>query len=79
MGEPVKLITVMMTCLTTTLYCMFAECSGLTSVTLPDSLTHLGQCAFDDDVKLGPLTHPLLAESSEGETDNSEGETDLSW
>ena len=51
------------TCLMTTLYYAFADCYMLWYVTLPDSLTYLGQDAFDDKVKLGPPTHPLLVEN----------------
>ena len=39
--------------------CMFAG-TRIKSVTLPDSLTSLSERAFDDDVKLGPPTHPLV-------------------
>ena len=48
---------------------MIAGCFGLTSVTLPASVTHLGQGAFNPKVKLGPPTHPLLVENGEDETD----------
>ena len=51
---------------------VIAGCSGITSVTLPDSLTKLGPEAFDDEVKLGPPTHPLLAQKEEDEGDNEE-------
>ena len=122
MGESVKVITVIMTCLMNIAYCAFAGCDGITtltlpegitsigeeafaceyvkvimaimislknitysafagcgitSVTLPDSLTHMGQGAFDSKVQLGPPTHHLLVlvDNSEDETD-SEEETD---
>ena len=51
---------------------VIAGCSGITSVTLPDSLTNLGSGAFDDTVKLGPPTHPLLAQKKEDEGDSED-------
>ena len=46
-------------CLINIVDSVFAGC-GIKAVTLPDSLTSLGDLAFDDDVELGPPTHPLL-------------------
>ena len=51
---------------------VIAACSGITSVTLPDSLTKLGQWAFDDKVKFGPPTHPLLAQKKEDEDEDED-------
>ena len=50
---------------------MIADCD-ITAVTLPDNLTNLGSEAFDDEVKLGPPTHPLLAQKEEDEGDNED-------
>ena len=63
---------VIMSCLTHICDWMIPDCSGITSVTLPDSLTNLGSGAFDDKVKLGPPTHPLLAEKMDDEGDNED-------
>ena len=46
MGEWVKVITAIMTCLIGIVYSAFADCSGITSLTLPDSLTTIGEGAF---------------------------------
>ena len=57
--------------------------TGIKSVTLPDSLTSLGDQAFDAQVNLEPPTHPVLehykgyVESSEEES--SEEESDGDW
>ena len=63
---------VTMRCLMHTWDWVIADCWGITSVTLPDSLTNLGSRAFDDRVKLGPPTHPLLAQKKEDEGDNED-------
>ena len=52
--------------------CMFAG-TGIEAVTLPDSLTEMDLTflsPFNPDVKLGPPTHPLLAQNSEGSLDS---------
>ena len=51
---------------------VIADCFGITSVTLPDSLTNLAPDAFDDHVKLGPPTHPLLAQKKEDAGDSED-------
>ena len=48
---------------------VFTGCSSLKVVTLPDSLTSLGDEAFDDHVKLGPPTHPLLVNDNTDENE----------
>ena len=47
-------------------YCMFAV-TGIKSVSLPRSLTSLADNAFDDDVEIGPPTHPLLVQNKSDE------------
>ena len=54
--------------------CMFAACPGIKTVTLPDSLTSLRYGAFDEDVKLGPPTHPLV-NGDEGDSSFDSGDS----
>ena len=61
-------------CLINIVDSVFTGCSSLKVVTLPDSLTSLGDEAFDDHVKLGPPTHPLLVQKSE-----DDNEYDSEW
>ena len=55
-------------CLINIVDSVFVGCR-IKAVTLPDSLTSLGQRVFDRvfnrDVKLGPPTHPLLVSEDE--------------
>ena len=59
------------TCIVNICDYVFAGCS-LTSVTLPASLTSLGPSAFGSNVKLGPPTHPLLAQKKGGGGDDED-------
>ena len=62
---------IIVTCVTSICDYVSAGC-GITSVTLPDSLTSLGSGAFDSEVKLGPPTHPLLAQKKEDGGDDED-------
>ena len=46
MGEWVKVITVIMTCLINIVYSAFADCTGITTLTLPEGITSIGEVAF---------------------------------
>ena len=61
-------------CLINIVDSVFTDCDSLKVVNLPDSLTSLGDEAFDGHVKLGPPTHPLLVQKSEDENDNTDEE-----
>ena len=46
MGESVKVVTAMMTCVMNIVYCAFAGCKGITTLTLPEGITSIGDHAF---------------------------------
>ena len=46
MGEWVKVITAIMTCLINIVYSAFADCEGITTLTLPEGITSIGDYAF---------------------------------
>ena len=45
-SEWVKGITVIMTCLINIVYSAFADCTGITTLTLPEGITSIGAKAF---------------------------------
>ena len=49
MGEWVKVITAIMTCLMNIVYCAFADCEGITTLTLPEGITSIGESAFSSE------------------------------
>ena len=49
MGEWVKVITALLTCLINIVYSAFAGCAGLTTLTLPESITNIGESAFEGE------------------------------
>ena len=49
---------------------VLSGCENLTAVTLPDSLSEMGDEAFDDHVRLGPSTH-RFARGCDDETDTN--------
>ena len=53
MGEWVKVITAIMTCLINIVYSAFADCRGITTVSLPNSITTIGERAFSGEYKGG--------------------------
>ena len=46
MGEWVKVIMAIMTCLINIVYSAFAACEGITTLTLPEGITSIGESAF---------------------------------
>ena len=46
MGESVKVVTAMMTCVMNIVYCAFAGCESITTLTLPEGITSIGKDAF---------------------------------
>ena len=47
MGGWVKVIPVIMTCLMNIVYCAFAGCKSITTLTLPEGITSIGDSAFE--------------------------------
>ena len=44
-----KVITVIMTCLMNIVYCAFAGCKGIMTLTLPEGITSIGAEAFSGE------------------------------